>query len=90
MTLDELNIHDTASVIDVKGEGLQHLKLLDSGLTRNTRLFVRNIAPTGDPMEIELRSYTLTLRCDEAMLIEVKKIDDEFASDVFSKEERSK
>ena len=75
MTLNELNIHDTALVVDVKGDGLQHLKLLDSGLTRNTRLYVRNIAPAGDPMEIELRSYTLTLRRDEAMLVEVRKID---------------
>ena len=53
------------------GEGILRCRLLDMGLIPNTRVTVQKIAPMGDPMEIRLRSYELTLRMDDAAQIEI-------------------
>ena len=55
----------------VGGEGILRCRLLDMGLIPNTRVTVQKIAPMGDPMEIRLRSYELTLRMDDAAQIEI-------------------
>jgi ferrous iron transport protein A len=71
MTLDELHVGESALILTVGGEGLLRRRLLDMGLTPNTRVFMRKVAPLGDPMELYLRGYELTLRAQEAKEIEI-------------------
>ena len=60
MTLDELHIGDSGVIATVGGEGALRRRLLDMGLTPNTRIMVRKMAPMGDPIELHLRGYELT------------------------------
>lgn len=71
LTLDKLAIGQTGIIQIVGGEGILRRRLLDMGLTPRTRVMVRKRAPLGDPMEIFLRGYELTLRADEASKITV-------------------
>lgn len=72
MTLNELKMGKKAIIVKVNGEGALRRRLLDMGLTPNTGIMVRKVAPMGDPIEIHLRGYELTLRIDDAKNIEVK------------------
>jgi ferrous iron transport protein A len=72
MTLNELKIGQTSKIIAVNGEGALRRRLLDMGLTPHTEIMVRKVAPMGDPIEIHLRGYELTLRIDDAKSIEVE------------------
>lgn len=72
MTLEEVAIGQTCTVCKVNGEGKIRRRLFDMGVTEGTEIFVRKRAPLGDPIEITLRGYELSLRKDEACLIEVK------------------
>lgn len=72
MTLEEVDIGRTCKVKKVNGEGKIRRRLFDMGVTEGTEIFVRKRAPLGDPIEITLRSYELTLRKDEASLVEVE------------------
>lgn len=71
MTLDKLAIGETGIIQTVGGEGILRRRLLDMGLTPRTRVMVRKRAPLGEPLEIFLRGYELTLRADEASKISV-------------------
>lgn len=73
MTLKELPVGSSAVITGVGGEGVLRLRLLDMGLIPKTRITVVKIAPMGDPMEVRLRGYELTLRMDDADKIEVVK-----------------
>ncbi len=72
MTLEEIAIGQTCTVVKVNGEGKIRRRLFDMGVTEGTEIFVRKRAPLGDPIEITLRGYELSLRKDEASLVEVK------------------
>lgn len=72
MTLDEIKPGNSGVIESVGGEGLLRRRLLDMGLTPNTRVEVRKVAPMGDPIELFLRSYVLTIRRDEAAKIVMK------------------
>ncbi len=72
MTLDKLPIGLPAVIRTVGGEGALRLRLLDMGLIPNTRVSVRKIAPMGDPIELYLRGYSLTIRLEDARNIEVE------------------
>lgn len=72
MTLDLLPVGSTGVIKTVGGEGILRLRLLDMGLIPHTRVTVTKIAPMGDPMELELRGYVLTLRKEDAHNIEVE------------------
>lgn len=72
MTLEEVEIGKTCKVIKVGGEGKIRRRLFDMGVTEGTSIFVRKRAPLGDPIEVTLRGYELTLRKDEASLVEVE------------------
>ena len=72
MTLDELNIGETAVIAAVGGEGDLRCRLLDMGLIPKTKVTLQKIAPMGDPIEIHIRGYELTLRKEEAEKIDVK------------------
>ena len=72
MTLAELPIGHIAIINQVGGEGALRRRLLDMGLTPKTRIAVRKVAPMGDPIELHIRSYELTIRIDDAKDIEVE------------------
>ena len=71
MTLKELAVGRSGLITAVGGEGNLRCRLLDMGLIPNTKVTVVKIAPMGDPMEIRLRGYELTLRMDDAAQIEI-------------------
>lgn len=74
MTLDNIKPGNSAIIASVGGEGMLRRRLLDMGLTPNTHVQVRKVAPMGDPIEIFLRSYVLTIRKEEASKIEIKEV----------------
>lgn len=73
MTLDMLNAGESGVITAVGGEGVLRCRLLDMGLIPQTRITVSKIAPMGDPMELQLRGYVLTLRREDAHNIEISK-----------------
>ena len=73
MTLNELKIGETAAITAVGGDGALRGRLLDMGLTPRTLVTLRKVAPMGDPIEIHIRGYELTLRVDDARQITVEK-----------------
>ena len=75
MTLNELKIGDSAAITAVGGEGALRCRLLDMGLTPRTVVTLRKVAPVGDPIEIHVRGYELTLRVEDARQITVEKRD---------------
>ena len=74
MTLNELKIGDSAAITAVGGEGALRCRLLDMGLIPHTRVTLQKVAPMGDPIEIQVRGYELTLRVEEACKIEVEAV----------------
>lgn len=72
MTLDSLHIGKPAIILTVGGEGDLRCHLLDMGLIPHTEVTVRKVAPLGDPLELYLRGYTMTLRKEDAARIEVR------------------
>lgn len=72
MTLDELKTGASAVITAVGGEGPLRCRLLDMGLIPRTRVTLQKVAPMGDPIEICVRGYELTLRVEEAQKIEVE------------------
>ncbi len=72
MTLDMLPIGKSAAIKTVGGEGALRLRFLDMGLIPGTRVEMRKAAPMGDPLEIALRGYELTLRKADAACIELR------------------
>ena len=71
ITLDRLTVGHGGVLETIGGTGALRCRLLDMGLIPNTRVTVQKIAPMGDPMEIRLRGYELTLRLDDAARIEI-------------------
>ena len=67
--LDEFKIGETGLIKKVEGEGRLRRRLLDMGVTPNTTVYLRKKAPLGDPLEITIRGYELTLRKTEARLV---------------------
>lgn len=74
MTLAEIKPGESCKIITLKNKSLLRKRLIDMGLTTGTTVTVRKLAPLGDPMEIYLRGYKLTLRKNEANQIIVEKI----------------
>ena len=70
-TLDRVKVGNSGIIVSVGGEGAIRRRLLDMGLTPGTKIMVRKIAPLGDPIEVFLRSYELTLRQEDAKKIQV-------------------
>lgn len=75
MTLNELKIGDSGVITAVGGEGALRCRLLDMGLTPRTLVTLRKVAPMGDPIEIHVRGYELTLRVEDTRQITVEKRD---------------
>ncbi|GAP40736.1 FeoA family protein [Flexilinea flocculi] len=72
MTLDQLEIGKKSKIIAVHGQGSLRDRLLDMGLTPRTEVIIRKTAPLGDPIELTLRGYQLTLRLEDAKNIEIE------------------
>lgn len=70
-TLNEVKINQEVTVLKINGEKAFKRKILDMGITKGTRIYVRKVAPLGDPIEIKVRGYELTIRKHEAAMIEV-------------------
>ncbi|MDR2931553.1 MAG: ferrous iron transport protein A [Oscillospiraceae bacterium] len=75
MTLDKLKTGKNAGIITVGGDGALRCRLLDMGLTPGTAVMIRKIAPMGDPIELYLRGYELSIRLEDAQKIEVEELD---------------
>ena len=72
MTLNELPIGQDAVITSVDGEGPLRLRMLDMGIIPKTKIVIRKIAPMGDPIEIYIRGYELTIRLEEAEKIQIE------------------
>ena len=77
MTLDKLPIGKEAVITAVGGEGALRCRLLDMGIIPPTKIMIRKVAPMGDPIEIHLRGYELTIRLEDAQKIDVMPIETE-------------
>ncbi len=71
MTLREVKIGDTVKVVKINGGGPLKRRIMDMGITKGIEIYVRKVAPLGDPVEITVRGYELSLRKEDAELIEV-------------------
>ena len=72
MTLDKLTIGQSARILQVAGKGELRHHLLDMGLTPGIEVTLRKVAPMGDPIELFLRGYVLTIRAEDAAKIEIE------------------
>ncbi len=71
-TLKQTKIGKTVKVVRVHGEGALRRRIMDMGITRGVEIYVRKVAPLGDPIQITVRGYELSLRKDDAEMIEVE------------------
>lgn len=71
-SLNNIKVGDTAIVVKLYGEGAIKRRIMDMGITKNSKLFIRKVAPLGDPIQINIRGYELSIRKSDAELIEVK------------------
>ena len=69
MTLKDVKIGDMAKVTRLEGEGALRRRIMDMGITKGVEIYVRKVAPLGDPIEITVRGYELSLRKDDAKMI---------------------
>ena len=70
-TLRQAKIGDTVTVVKLHGEGAVKRRIMDMGITRGVEIHVRKVAPLGDPVEVTVRGYELSLRKADAEMIEV-------------------
>ena len=71
-TLKEARVGDTVKVVKLHGEGAVKRRLMDMGITKGTDVHIRKVAPLGDPVEVTVRGYELSLRKADAEMIEVQ------------------
>ena len=70
-TLKEVHVGKTAVVVKVHGEGAVRRRIMDMGITKGVEILVRKVAPLGDPMELTVRGYELSIRKADAEMIEI-------------------
>ena len=73
-TLRDAKIGETVTVVKLHGEGAVKRRIMDMGITKGTSVFVRKVAPLGDPVEVTVRNYELSLRKADAEMIEVEEM----------------
>ena len=71
-TLNDVKVGNTVSVVRLHGEGAVKKRLMDMGLTKGTSIAVRKLAPLGDPIEVTVRNYELSIRNADAQMVEVE------------------
>ncbi len=74
-TLRDVKIGDTVTVVKIHGEGAIKRRIMDMGITKGTSVYVRKVAPLGDPVEITVRGYELSLRKADAEMVEVTEVE---------------
>ncbi|MBP5441829.1 MAG: ferrous iron transport protein A [Treponema sp.] len=72
MTLREVKKGQTVKVVKLNGEGAVKRRIMDMGITKGTEIFVRKVAPLGDPVEVTVRGYELSVRKADAEMVEVE------------------
>lgn len=70
-TLKEAKIGETVTVKKLNGEGAVKRRIMDMGITKGTEIYIRKVAPLGDPVEVTVRGYELSLRKADAEMIEI-------------------
>ncbi len=71
-TLKNVKVGETVSVVKLSGTGAVKRRIMDMGITRGTEIYVRKLAPLGDPVEVTVRGYELSIRKADAEMIEVE------------------
>ena len=71
-TLKDVKVGSTVRVVKLNGEGPVKRRIMDMGITKGVEVYVRKVAPLGDPVEVSVRGYELSLRKSDADLIEVR------------------
>ena len=71
-TLKEVKVGKSVRVVKVHGEGAIRRRIMDMGITKGVEIFVKKVAPLGDPIEITVRGYELSIRKNDAKIIEVE------------------
>ena len=71
-TLKDARIGETVKVVKLHGEGAVKRRIMDMGITKNVEIYVRKVAPLGDPIEVNVRGYELTFRKADAQMIEIE------------------
>ena len=71
-TLRDVSVGDTVKVVKLHGEGAVKRRIMDMGITRGVEVYVRKLAPLGDPVEVNVRGYELSIRKADAEMIEVE------------------
>ena len=71
-TLKQAKIGETVKVVKLHGEGAIKRRIMDMGITRGTEIYIRKVAPLGDPIEVNVRGYELSLRKADADMIEIE------------------
>lgn len=70
-SLRNVNVGETVTVTAIDGEGAVRRRIMDMGITKGTEIYVRKVAPLGDPVELTVRGYELSVRKDDAEIIKV-------------------
>ena len=71
-TLKQVEVGSTVKVVKLHGEGAVRRRIMDMGLTKGAEVYIRKVAPLGDPIEITVRGYELSLRKADAQMIEIE------------------
>ncbi len=71
-SLKDVSVGETAKVVKINGEGKVKRRIMDMGITKGVEIYVRKVAPLGDPIEVTVRGYELSLRKDDAEKIEME------------------
>ena len=71
-TLKQAKVGETVMVVKLTGQGAVKRRIMDMGITKGVEIFIRKVAPLGDPVEVTVRGYELSLRKDDASMIEVE------------------
>lgn len=74
MTLKDARVKDTVKVLKVEGSGPIRRRIMDLGITKGVEIYIRKVAPLGDPFELTVRGYELSVRKEDAKMILVEKI----------------
>lgn len=73
-TLKDAKVGETVKVVKLHGQGAIKRRIMDMGITKGVQIYVRKFAPLGDPMELQVRGYELSLRKVDADMIEIEQI----------------
>ena len=71
-TLRQAKVGQTVTVVKLHGEGAVKRRIMDMGITKGTDIYIRKVAPLGDPIEVTVRGYELSLRKDDCEMVEVR------------------